>query len=108
MIKEYTGDGVDRTDKYMGDFRIVIEAVGSHGQDRDKKTGDVVDFQTGGQNCPEALALKFIEAMKEAGMAPNQAYIVHWPIDNYGGQLKNNRSSQIVDDLLTGKRNGSF
>lgn len=92
----------------MGDFRIVIEAVGGHGQDRDKKTGDVVDFSKGGPNCPEALALKFIEAMKEAGMTPNQAYIVHWPLDNYGGQLKNNRSSQIVDDLLTGKRNGSF
>jgi hypothetical protein len=41
-------------------------------------------------------------------MTPSQAYIVHWPIDNYGGQLKNNRSSQIVDDLLTGKRNGHF
>jgi hypothetical protein len=92
----------------MGDFRIVIEAVGGHGQDRDKKTGDVVDFLQGGDRTPEALALKFIEAMKEAGMTPNQAYIVHWPLDNYGGQLKNNRSSQIVDDFLTGKRNGSF
>jgi len=92
----------------MGDFRIVIEAVGGHGQDRDKKTGDVVDFTKGGEHTPEFLALKFIELMKEAGMAPEKAYIVHWPIDNYGGQLKNNRSSQIVDDLLTGKRNGSF
>jgi len=92
----------------MGDFRIVIEAVGGHGQDRDKKTGDVVDFSLGGPSCPEALALKFIEAMKEAGMGPTSAYIVHWPLDNYGGQLKNNRSSQIMDDLLTGKRNGSF
>ena len=92
----------------MGDFRIVIEAVGGHGQDRDKKTGDVVDFKQGGDKTPEALALQFIEAMKEAGMSPSQAYIIHWPLDNYGGQLKNSRSHQIVDDFLTGKRNGSF
>lgn len=68
------------------------------------KTPKTIDVD----RTPEALALKFIEAMKETGMTPNEAYIVHWPLDNYGGQLKNNRSSQIVDDLLTGKRNGSF
>lgn len=104
----YWGTALTEQNKVMGDFRIVIEAVGGHGQDRDKKTGDIVDFSIGGQNCPEALALKFIETMKEQGMTPNQAYIIHWPLDNYGGQLKNNRNSQIVDDLLTGKRNGSF
>lgn len=92
----------------MGDFRIVIDAVGGHGQDRDKKTGEVVNFSLGGEQSPEALALKFVEALKSAGMTPSEAKIIHWPIDNYGGQLKNNRSSQIVDDLLTGRRNGSF
>jgi hypothetical protein len=38
----------------------------------------------------------------------DNAYIVHWPLDNYEGQLKNGRTNQIVDDLITGKRTGSF
>jgi hypothetical protein len=92
----------------MGDFRIVIDCVGGHGQDRDQKDGQIVDFSKGGETSPEAIALKAVELFKAAGMSPDKAYIIHWPIDNYGGQLENNRSSQIVDNLLTGKRTGSF
>lgn len=92
----------------MGDFRIVIDAVGGHGQDRNKKNGEIVDFSEGGDGSPEAIALKAIELMKAAGINPEKAYIIHWPLDNYEGQLKNGRSNQIVDDLLTGKRTGSF
>lgn len=45
----------------MGDFRIVIDCVGGHGQDRDKKSGEIVDFTKGGDSSPEAVALRAIE-----------------------------------------------
>jgi len=92
----------------MGDFRIVIDAVGGHGQDRDKKDGEVVNFSVDGENSPEALAQKFVEQLKANGCSVDSAKVVHWPIDNYGGPEKNGRTSEIVDDLLTGVRKGSF
>lgn len=92
----------------MGDFRIVINAVGGHGQDRDKKNGETVDFSKDSPNAPEALAKEFVEKLKASGCSIDDATVTHWPLDNYGGQLKNGRSTQIVDDLITGKRTGSF
>lgn len=89
----------------MGDFRIVIDAVGGHGQDREKKRGEVVDF---GENTPEAMAKAFVDALKATGATVDEAKVIHWPLDNYGGQIKNGRTSQIVDDLVTGKRVGQF
>lgn len=89
----------------MGDFRIIVNAIGGHGQDRDKKNGEIVDF---GENTPEAIAKEFIEKLKASGVNVEDASVVHWPVDNYGGQLKNGRTNQIVDDLVTGKRTGSF
>lgn len=92
----------------MGDFRIVIDAVGGHGVDRNKKSGETVDFNIEGQNSPEAIAKRLIEELQSKGCSIQEAKIIHWPLDNYGGQLKNNRSTQIVDCFLTGKRTGSF
>lgn len=89
----------------MGDFRIIINAVGSHGQDRDKKDGEVVDF---GANTPEAIAKELVDKLKASGVNVEDASVIHWPLDNYGGQLKNGRKTQIVDDLVTGKRTGNF
>jgi len=91
----------------MGDFRIVINGIGGHGQDRDKKNGEIVNFQED-PSSPDALAENFVKALKEKGISIEDASIIHWPLDNYGGQLKNERSQQIVDDLQTGKRIGSF
>lgn len=92
----------------MGDFRIVINAVGGHGQDRNKKHGETVDFSEGGENTPEALAKEFVEKLKASGVNVESACVIHWPIDNYNGQLENKRSNQIVDNLLTGERIGQF
>jgi hypothetical protein len=92
----------------MGDFRIVINAIGGHGQDRSKKNGEVVDFNADGPNSPEGLAKEFVEKLKANGVNVEDAQVIHWPLDNYGGQLKNERTTQIVDDLITGKRIGSF
>jgi hypothetical protein len=92
----------------MGDFRIVIDTVGGHGQDREKKDGEIVEF---GENTPEGFFKKCIEEAIEKGIisgSDTKAKVIHWPLDNYGGQLENNRSKQIVDNLLTGKRTGEF
>ncbi|MBC7948656.1 MAG: hypothetical protein H7Y42_12285 [Chitinophagaceae bacterium] len=92
----------------MGDFRIVIDAVGGHGQDRDKKDGEVVDFSIHGENAPEALAKRFVDELKANGCSVDSAKVIHWPLDNYGGPEKNGRAKEIVDDLLTGVRSGNF
>lgn len=91
----------------MGDFRIIINGVGGHGQDRDKKNGEVVNFAVD-PNSPDALAADFVAKLKAVGVNVEDAQIIHWPLDNYGGQIKNGRSQQIADDLLTGKRIGNF
>lgn len=90
----------------MGDFRIVINGVGGHGQDRAKRSGEIVNFQED-PNSPDALAENFVKELQKF-MSVESASIIHWPLDNYGGQLENGRSQQIVDNLITGKRTGSF
>lgn len=92
----------------MGDFRIVINAVGGHGQDRDKKDGEVVNFSAESEKSPEALAEKFVKELQASGCSVDSAEVIHWPMDNYGGPEKNGRTSEVVDDLLTGVRRGHF
>lgn len=87
----------------MGDFRIVINAVGGHGQDRGKKDGEIVDFTIDGEYAPEAMAERFVNDLMCWGVNIQDAKVIHWPIDNYEG-----RTSEIVDDLLTGVRKGNF
>jgi hypothetical protein len=92
----------------MGDFRIVIDAVGGHGQDREKGNGEVVNFTFDGNTTPEALAQWFIDELKKNSCTVDSAKVIHWPLDNYGGPEKNGRTKEIVDDLITGVRTGSF
>lgn len=98
----------------MGDFRIIIDAVGGHGQDREKKDGEKVNFGTysaeGNNQSPEAIAEHFVKELQRNGVNVNSAKVVHWPSDNYGGPEKNGRDpeKEIVDDLLTGIRKNSF
>lgn len=90
----------------MGDFKIVIHAVGSHGVDREKKDGQVVDFHKEGPNTPDALAKEFVELLKSKGISFGQdgsATITHWPKEYY-----NREKDGPVDDLLTGTRKGNF
>lgn len=94
----------------MGDYRIVIDAVGGHGQDRDKKDGEVVDFAKDSLNSPEAQAVAFVKQLQSSGNSVVKAKVIHWPSDNYGGPSQNNRDpeKEIVDDLITGVRKGNF
>lgn len=90
----------------MGDFRIIINAVGGHGQDRSKKDGEVVDFNTDGPGSPEAIAKEFVEKLQASGCSVQSAIVEHWPVDNYPESRE--AGKEIIDDLLTGVRKGSF
>lgn len=82
----------------MGNFRIVIEAVGGHGVDRTKKDGEKVDFNADGEFSPDALAQRFVKEMRRFGNSVDTAIITHWP----------ETESEVKDDLITGIRKGNF
>ena len=90
----------------MGDFRIVIDCVGGHGQDREKENNEVVDFTNGGHKTPESIAQEFIKELKNSGCSVGKAVVIHWPTDNY--PEGRDPEKEIVDDLITGVRKGSF
>ena len=81
----------------MGDFRIEVNAVGGHGCQRELKDGANVE-SCGNPGCPDCLARKFVADLKAQGQSVKDALLIHWP----------NGTPTIVDNLLTGKRTGSF
>lgn len=94
----------------MGNFRIVIDAVGGHGQDREKKDGETVDF---GENTPESIVKAAVDELKAKGTNVLSAKVYHWPGDTvYDGDplspLDGSGNPCISDDLVTGIRKGSF
>lgn len=82
----------------MGDFRIIIHAVGGHGQDRGKGNGEFVDFEADNPNAPEAIVKRAVEELKATGNRVVEATVHHWP----------NSDHQVLDNLLTGERLGNF
>lgn len=81
----------------MGQFKIEVVAVGGHGCQREKKDGETLGF-CGGPNCPDCLSRQFVAALRGQGQNVESATLTHWP----------GLQSQVVDDLKTGKRAGSF
>lgn len=81
----------------MGNFKIEVEAVGGHGCQREARDGQTV-LGCGRMDCPDCIARVFVAELKRKGNSMVSARLVHWP-----GQ-----TSQVVDDLLTGVRTGSF
>lgn len=84
----------------MGHFRIEIDGVGGHGCSRDTKHGGTV-LGCGQDYCPDCLARKFVLELKAYGMfnsTPASAVLRHWP----------GTDGEVVDNLLTGRRNGQF
>lgn len=79
----------------MGNYRVIINAVGGHGQDREKGNGETVDF---GDNSPEAILKRAVEELQASGNTVSEATIHHWP----------GTPSEVVDNLVSGKRLGSF
>lgn len=99
----------------MGNFRIVIDAVGDHGQDRAKKTGELVDFTNGRTdgNTPEAIIHRAITELMALGTNVLSAKVYHWPGDTVyqcepPAHLNGEGKECITDDLITGVRKGNF
>lgn len=82
----------------MGNFRIVIDAVGGHGVDREVKDGETVNHFAEGMQTPDALAKQMVNYLKANGIEPDSAKLIHWP----------EQTDEVTDDLLTGVRKGNF
>ena len=81
----------------MGRYRIEIEAVGGRGCQRDVGDGEVVTG-CGQALCPDCAARRFVMELRHIGQSIEEATLIHWP----------NEPSEVVDDLVTGERHGSF
>lgn len=114
----------------MGNFRIVINAVGGHGDKRSLKDGEK-NYGCLSMTCPDCLAREFVETLKRRGSTIESATLEHWPEMNAGScctfsgsvarsvdgptqigahtpKCGTEKGGPIVDDLLTGIRHGSF
>jgi hypothetical protein len=61
----------------MGDFRIIIDATGGHGCQREVKDGGTV-YGCRQQGCPDCVAQEFFEKMSK--IASNcRGTFTHWP-----------------------------
>lgn len=81
----------------MGDFRIEVNATGGHGCQRELKDGSSVG-DCGSPSCPDCIARRFVAELKAKGVMLKDALLIHWP----------NSEPTIVDNLVSGKRTGSF
>lgn len=81
----------------MGNFRITINATGGHGVDRLKRHGQTVDFEVEPLS-PDAIIKRAVDELRARGNNVTEATIHHWP----------GTDSQVVDNLLTGTRTGTF
>jgi len=87
-----------RKEHQMGQFRVEVTAVGGHGCQRQVKDGEQLQQFCGSPSCPDCTAREFVRDLKRVGCSIEEAKLVHWP----------GTSTEVKDDLLTGKRTGSF
>ena len=88
----------------MGNFKIVVEAVGGHGCQREVKDGGIVNRPCMQPGCPDCMADALVRNLKStAGCSVQTAKLIHWA-DSDGGYKRDT----VVDNLLTGVRHGSF
>jgi hypothetical protein len=81
----------------MGTFLVEVTAVGNHGCQRDIKAGGAV-VGCERPNCTDCITREYVRRLKRTGSDVQLATIVHWP----------GTDGQVVDNLLTGVREGSF
>lgn len=81
----------------MGQFIVSVDAVGNHGCSRDVGDGE---FVVGCElpHCTDCITREYVRRLKRSGASLTSATITHWP----------GSESEVLDDLLTGKRAGSF
>lgn len=81
----------------MGNYRITIDAVGGHGCQREIGDGGTITSPCGQESCPDCKARAFVADLKTSGNDVQSATLAHWP-----------EQPGPVDDLVTGRRSGSF
>ena len=81
----------------MGDFHIAIKAQGGHGCQRELGNGDVVEG-CGQTECPDCKSRAFVKSLQASGAVVGGAVLIHWP----------GTPEEVMDNLLTGIRSGSF
>lgn len=82
----------------MGNFRIIINATGGHGDGRDVGHGGTLELEMLPETSVDRVAHEAVEALKARGCTVQEATLTHWP----------GTTSQVIDDVLNGKRYGSF
>ncbi len=73
----------------MGAFRIVIDGVGAHGDDRTAKEGEAITIGVG--TSPDQIAKETVDKLKASGVLDLKATLTHWPEE----------PSEVVDDLVS-------
>ena len=81
----------------MGQYRIEVVAVGGHGCQREKKDGSDIRYCSD-PLCPDCDARRFIRQLQSTGQSIEKATFTHWP----------GTEDEVVDDLVSGIRKGSF
>jgi hypothetical protein len=81
----------------MGQFKIEVTATGGHGCQRELKDSSIVG-QCDSPICPDCIARRFVEQLKGTGALVEMARLTHWP----------GTDSEVIDNLLSGLRKGSF
>lgn len=89
----------------MGDFRIIVEAVGGHGCGRDAGDGERVT-RCGRRGCPDCETIRFVDELKRSNNV-QAARVEHWPVPGAAGTTRAENPGP-VDDLLAGTRRGTF
>lgn len=84
----------------MGQFRVTVIAVGNHGCQRDEQRKDPkMDVEGCGQpNCTDCITREYVAKLKASGGSVSEASVHHWP----------GTHGEVLDNLLTKKRTGSF
>lgn len=91
----------------MGDYVFRLHAVGGHGCQREKKTGQKLAFPCGERhcdNCPDNILHQAMLKLQATGNDVKVATLTHWPADVPGYSV----DGQIVDDHKTLARSRPF
>lgn len=88
----------------MGNFLVTVHAVGNHGCQREIPDGGfVVGCERPG--CTDCITREFIRRLKRSGATIDVATVEHWPQQPVTFREPN---GQVVDNLATGIRTGTF
>lgn len=81
-----------------GYFRVIVEAFGNHGCERDKGDGEAV-MGCDRHGCADCITREYVRRLKRSGAGLKVATIIHCP---------DTPTHEVHDDLITGFRKGSL